>query len=54
LLTTTLLPLPKPYIPKNDPELKDALAMLEVVHKIIDNTMDEALNDVAEKIMREE
>jgi hypothetical protein len=42
----------RPYIPKND--LEDALALLEVVHKIIDKTVDEALNDIAEKVLREE
>jgi hypothetical protein len=30
------------------------LAMLEIVHKIIDKTVDEALIDVAENVLREE
>jgi hypothetical protein len=54
LCASALSPLPEPYIPKNDPKLKDALAMLEVVHKIIDETVDDALNDATEKVLREE
>jgi hypothetical protein len=53
LLTTTLSPVHKSYTPENDPELKDALAMLQDINKIIDKTVAEALNDVAEKVLRE-
>jgi hypothetical protein len=44
--------LPEPYIPKNDPKLKDVLAELEVIHKIIDKVVDEALNDIAERVLK--
>lgn len=49
-----LSPPPKLYIPKNDPELKDALVVLEVAHKIIDEVVDETLNDAAGKVLRGE
>lgn len=52
--TAALSPPPDPYIPENDPELKDVLATVEVAHKIMDEAVNEALNDAAEKILREE
>jgi hypothetical protein len=44
----------EPYNPKNDPELKDFLAELEVVHKAIDKVVDKALNDIAETVLNED
>jgi hypothetical protein len=32
--------------------LKDVLAELEVIHKIIDKVVDEALNDIAERVLK--
>jgi hypothetical protein len=33
--------------------LKDTLAELEVVHKIIDEAIDEVLNDIVGRVMKE-
>jgi hypothetical protein len=50
--TAALSPLPEPYIPENDPELKDVLVELEVVHKIIDEVVDEELNKIVERVLK--
>jgi hypothetical protein len=44
--TTALSPEPEEYISENDPELKDWLAELGVLHKIIDEVVDEVLNSM--------
>jgi hypothetical protein len=37
----------------NDLELKDVLAKLEVLHKIVDELVDEVLNGISERVFKE-
>jgi hypothetical protein len=47
-------PPPEPYDPENDPELKDILAELKVVHKATDEVVDKVLNEASEKVLNED
>lgn len=51
--TSALSPLPEPYIPANNPKLKDVLTEFEAVHKIIDEVVEAALSEIAEKVLKE-
>jgi hypothetical protein len=55
-LTTAakLSPLPEPYDPLADPEMKEALDIVGTANSIIDKVVDKLLNEAAEKILREE
>lgn len=44
---------PEEQIPMNDLELKDILAKLEVLHKIVDELVDEVLNGISERVFKE-
>jgi hypothetical protein len=52
--TAELSPLPEPYNPLADPEMKEALDVISITNSIIDEVVDKLLNEVAEKIFREE
>jgi hypothetical protein len=52
--TTELSPLPEPYNPLADPEMKEALDVISIANSIIDEVVDKLLNEAAEKILREE
>jgi hypothetical protein len=55
LPTTTELSLPsEPYNPLADPEMKEALDIISMANSIIDEVVDKLLNEVAEKVFREE
>jgi hypothetical protein len=45
---------PKPYNPLADPEMKEALDIISMTNSIIDEVIDKLLNEVAEKVLREE
>ena len=47
-------PLPEPYDPLADPEMKEALDVMSLANSIIDEVVDKLLNKAAEKILREE
>jgi hypothetical protein len=49
-----LSPPPEPYDPLADPEMKEALEILSMSNSIIDEVIDKLLNEVAEKVLREE
>jgi hypothetical protein len=49
-----LSPLPEPYNPLADPEMKEALEVISIANSIIDEVVDKLLNEAAEKILREE
>jgi hypothetical protein len=53
-ITAELSPLPKPYNPLADPEMKEALDVMSLVNSIIDEVVDKLLNEAAEKILSEE
>jgi hypothetical protein len=52
--TTELSPLPEPYNPMADPEMKEALDVISIANSIIDEVVDKLLNEAAKKILREE
>jgi hypothetical protein len=47
--TAELSPLPEPYDPLADPEMKEALDIISMANSIIDEVVDKLLNEVAEK-----
>jgi hypothetical protein len=49
-----LSPLPEPYNPRADPEMKEALDVLSVANSIVDEVVDRLLNEAAEKILKED
>jgi hypothetical protein len=52
--TTELSPLPEPYNPLADPDMKEALDVISVPNSIVDEVVDKLLNEAAEKILRED
>jgi hypothetical protein len=48
-----LSPLPEPYDPLVDPEMKEALDIIGIANSIIDEVVNKLLNEAAEKILRE-
>jgi hypothetical protein len=53
-ITAELSPLPEPYNPLADPEMKEALDVISIANSIIDEVVDKLLNEAVEKILREE
>jgi hypothetical protein len=53
-ITTELSPLPEPYNPLADPEMKEALDVMSLANSIIDEVVDKLLNEATEKILKEE
>jgi hypothetical protein len=49
-----LSPLPEPYNPLADLEMKEALDIIGIANSIIDEVVDKLLNEAAEKILSEE
>ena len=49
-----LSPPPEPYDPLADPEMKESLDIINMAESIIDEVVNKLLNEVAEKILREE
>jgi hypothetical protein len=49
-----LSPLPEPYNPLADPEMKEALDVMSVANSIVDEVVDRLLNEAAEKILKED
>jgi hypothetical protein len=52
--TAELSPLPEPYHPLADPDMKEALDVISNANSIIDEVVDKLLNEAAEKILRED
>jgi hypothetical protein len=52
--TAELSPPPEPYNPLADPEMKEPLDIISMANSIIDEVVDKLLNEVAEKVLREE
>jgi hypothetical protein len=49
-----LSPLPEPYDPLADPKMKEALEIINMAESIIDEVVNILLNEVAEKVLKEE
>jgi hypothetical protein len=45
---------PEPYDPLADPETKEALEIISTTNSIIKEIVDKLLNEVAEKVLKEE
>jgi hypothetical protein len=53
-ITAELSPLPEPYNPLPDPDMKEALDIMGIANSIIDEVVDKLLNEAAEKILKED
>jgi hypothetical protein len=49
-----LSPPSEPYDPLADPEMKEALEIISLADSIIDEVVNKLLNEVAEKVLKEE
>jgi hypothetical protein len=49
-----LSPPPEPFDPLADPEMKEALAIINMAESIVDEVVNKLLNEVAEKILKED
>jgi hypothetical protein len=52
--STELCPPPKPFDPLADPEMKEALDIINMAESIVDEVVNKLLNEVAEKVLKEE
>jgi hypothetical protein len=48
-ITAELSPLPEPYNPLADPNMKEALDVISVANSIVDEVVDKVLNEATEK-----
>jgi hypothetical protein len=53
-IAAELSPPPKPFDPLADPEMKEAIDIINIVESIIDEVVNKLLNEVAEKVLRED
>jgi hypothetical protein len=49
-----LSPPPEPFDPLGDPKTKEALEIINMAESIIDEVVNKLLNEVAEKVLKEE
>jgi hypothetical protein len=49
-----LPPLPEPFDPLADPEMKKAIEIINIAESIVDEVINKLLNEVAEKVLKEE
>jgi hypothetical protein len=49
-----LSPPPEPYDPLADPEMKESLDIISMAEFIVDKVVNKLLNEVAEKVLKEE
>jgi DNA-binding ferritin-like protein len=52
--TTELSPPPKPYDSDADPAMKAALEMIRIAEEAVDEAVNKLMNEVAEKILKED
>jgi hypothetical protein len=52
--TTELSPPPEPYDPEADPAMKEALEMIRIANEAVDEAVNRLLNEVAEKILKDD
>jgi hypothetical protein len=48
-ITAELSPLPEPFNPMADPEMKEALDVMSLANSIIDEVVDKLLNEAAKR-----
>jgi hypothetical protein len=49
-----LSPPPEPYNPEVDPSIKEALDIIKIANDAIDEAVDRLLNEVADKVLKED
>jgi hypothetical protein len=49
-----LSPPPEPFDPLADPEMKKAIEIINIAESIIDEVVNKLLNEIAEKVMKED
>jgi hypothetical protein len=49
-----LSPPPEPYNPEADPSVKEALDIIKIANDAIDEAVDKLLNEVADKVLKED
>jgi hypothetical protein len=52
--TTELSPPPEPYDPEADPAMKEALEMIRIANEAVDEAVNRLLNEVEEKILKDD
>jgi hypothetical protein len=53
-ITAELPPPPEPFDPLPDPEMKKAIEIINIAESIVDEVINKLLNEVAEKVLKEE
>jgi hypothetical protein len=53
-IAAELSPPPKPFDPLANPETKEAINIINVAESIVDEVVNKLLNEVAEKVLRED
>jgi hypothetical protein len=53
-ISAELSPPPEPYDPLADPEMKESLDTINMAESIVDEVVDKLLNELTEKVLREE
>jgi hypothetical protein len=53
-IAAELPPLPEPFDPLADPETKKAIEIINMAESIVDEVDNKLLNEVAEKVLKEE
>jgi hypothetical protein len=53
-ITAGLSPPPEPYNPEADPATKEALNVMKIANKVIDEVVDRLLHEAVEKILKED
>jgi hypothetical protein len=54
LISAELSPPPEPYDPLADPKMKEAFEIINMAESIVDEVVNKLLNEVAEKVFKEE
>jgi hypothetical protein len=52
--TAELSPPHEPYNPEADPAMKEALEMIRIANKVVDEAVNRLLNEATEKILKED
>jgi hypothetical protein len=52
--TAELSPPPEPFDPLADPETKKTIEIINIAESIVDEVVNKLLNEVAEKVLKEE
>ena len=53
-ITVGLSPPPEPYNPEADPIMKEALDVMKIANKFVDEVVDKLLHEAAERILKED